>query len=42
MTVNCGYCSRTFETSKERDEHRNRIHKTEMLDIEETKTEYKT
>lgn len=33
MTVRCGYCSRTFENDKERQEHWNRIHKTEMYEL---------
>lgn len=33
MTTMCHYCSRTFEIIKERDEHHDNIHKTEMLKI---------
>ena len=33
MTTQCKYCSRTFEVIKERDDHHNNIHKTEMLEL---------
>ena len=33
MTTMCHYCSRMFEVIKEREDHHNNVHKTEMFEL---------